>query len=257
MGEIIQLASRRQAGATQPDRGRWPRRSSRHSRLTGPGAGLRLARVEDADQDDGSRSAAIPSSGAGAAFYFELGCPAAYLAAERVERAFGQVTWVPTARLALACCRDSWDSAALLEEASREATSLRLPLIIPERFGVELRRAGRVAAFAAGLGAGGPFVLAASRLAFCGGYDIDAPPVLAEAARASGLDDRACLEAALDARWDEPLLAAAGDLAAYGVDTVPAIRIGSHCFQGLRAVSDGAAFCALTALREAAQANHS
>jgi 2-hydroxychromene-2-carboxylate isomerase len=188
----------------------------------------------------------------GVIFFFELGCPASYLAAERVERAFGHVRWVPTAQLAGARRRDASALAELLALAAREAASLRLPLIVPERFGAEFLPARRAAAFAAANGGGGRFALAASRLAFCGGYDIDTRVVLTEAARAAGLSVPECLEAAADPRWDESLYATASELEAVGVDTGPAIRIGLNWFHGLGAVSDAAAFSALSALREVA-----
>ena len=42
------------------------------------------------------RLADRPSIGASrSAFFFDLGCPFSYLTAERVERALGDVDWVP------------------------------------------------------------------------------------------------------------------------------------------------------------------
>ncbi len=186
-------------------------------------------------------------------FFFDLGCPASYLAAERIERAFGQVRWVPTAQLPGARRRDAQATAELLASVAREADSLRLPLIVPERFGAEFLPARRAAAFAAAYGAGGRFALATSRLAFCGGYDIDTRIVITEAARAAALNVRECLDAAGDPRWDEPLLATASELEAVGVDTGPAILIGANWFHGLSAVADAGAFSALSALRDAAR----
>ena len=48
------------------------------------------------------------------------------------------------------------------------------------------RQAMRVAALAAEQDRAAPFVLAAGRLAFCGGYDLDDPETIAEAAAAAG-----------------------------------------------------------------------
>ena len=61
----------------------------------------------------------------------------------------------------------------------------------------------RVAALAAAEGGhAAPFVLAASRLAFCGGFDLDDPEVLAEAAAAAGLELPEVLAAAGDRSRD-------------------------------------------------------
>ncbi len=261
MGEVIHLSERRKEGSPAPD----PRRRQARSRPPGntgePRAPLRLVPPADAGAPEtGAPAAIIPSTVASAAraiFFFELGCPASYLAAERIERAFGQVTWVPTAQLERARRRGALATAELLARSTREADLLRLPLIVPERFGAEFMPARRAAAFAAGHGAGGRFALAASRLAFCGGYDIDTRVVLTEAARAAGLNIRECLDAAADPSWDEPLLATARELDAVGVSTGPAIRLGPNWFQGLGAVSDATAFSALSALREAARVKSS
>ncbi len=267
MGEVVVLSDHLQSGAAAL--GRRPRRARARGRAgpRAPGAQLQLVPSPEpgapglagAPGDGDLGVCSSPARSAGAAFFFELGCPASYLAAERVERTFDQVAWIPTARLPFACNRDAHATAELVAAAAREAEALRVPLIIPERFGSELLPAWRAAAFAAsrGAGAGARFALAASRLAFCGGYDIGTRPVLSEAARAAGLSVHECIAAAADARWDEPLLAIASELTDCGVQTGPAICIGSHWFQGLRAVTDAAAFCAISALREAARMSRS
>ncbi len=61
------------------------------------------------------------------------------------------------------------------------------PLIWPEPFADGGVRARRAASFACELGAGAAFALAAGRLAYCGGFDLDDPETLAEAAAAAGL----------------------------------------------------------------------
>ena len=73
---------------------------------------------------------------------------------------------------------------------------MRLPLIWPEPFSDGGRRARRAASFACELGAGAAFALAAGRLAYCGGFDLDDPETLAEAAAAAGVPLAPCLEAA-------------------------------------------------------------
>ena len=120
-------------------------------------------------------------------FFFDLASPWTYLAAERAERLFSGRRWRPAARDAIAGGRrapDPRDEAARAA-AERRAEELRLPLVWPESWPRTGRGAMRVASLAAERGRAAPFVLAASRLAFCGGYDLDDPEVIAEAAAAA------------------------------------------------------------------------
>jgi 2-hydroxychromene-2-carboxylate isomerase len=144
-------------------------------------------------------------------FFFDLACPFTYLAAEPVERTFDEVAWRAASSEALrrSCLADDDVSAAAVRRAAEErAVALRLPLVWPERFPKSVPAAMRVAAYAAECGRGAAFVLAATRLAFCGGYDLDDPEILAEAAAAAGvvLDDT--LHAARDEGRDGPIEAA-------------------------------------------------
>src|SRR4051794_26626731 len=131
------------------------------------------------------------------AFYFDLADPGTYLAAERVDRLFSGVAWVPVSLDVLRAPhgggRDSGDDAVMAR-----AGALRMPLVWPERHPAPRPAAMRAASYAAQQARGSAFVLAASRLAFCGGFDLDDPEVLAEAAAAAGLGLRECLQAAGD-----------------------------------------------------------
>src|SRR5437764_14638057 len=109
------------------------------------------------------------------AFYFDLACPLSYLAAERVERLLGDVEWIPVGSSSVGAQR-----AARLQDAEERAHALRLPLVWPERYPRPVPGAMRAASYACEGGAGARFALAAFRLAFCGGYDVDDPAVLAE-----------------------------------------------------------------------------
>jgi 2-hydroxychromene-2-carboxylate isomerase len=177
---------------------------------------------------------------------FDLGCPFSYLAVERIERLLGEVEWVPVDASAVRVRvgvrgEEAWaQTAALRDEAERRAASLRLPLAWPQRFPAAVPRAMRAAAYAAEVGAGAQFVLAASRLAFCGGFDLEDPAILAEAAAAAGAEADACLAAARDrsrpgappvnARW----------LLGTGVRRLPALRIGERWFAGERGLLEAA-----------------
>ncbi|HEX7301110.1 MAG TPA: DsbA family protein, partial [Solirubrobacteraceae bacterium] len=130
-------------------------------------------------------------------FFFDLASPWTYLAAERVERRFAWVRWQPVVPDALPL-EDGEEMARRAVE--QRAAELRLPLVWPETWPNAGRRAMRVASLAAERQRAAPFVLAASRLAFCGGYDVDDPEALAEAAAAAGLGLDDCLQAAGDLR---------------------------------------------------------
>jgi 2-hydroxychromene-2-carboxylate isomerase len=210
MGQLIQLSERRRAHAPQP-----------------------------------SARPALP------VFFFDVSCPLSYLIAERVERKLGTVEWVAASRAALrhTQLREAPaagtaaeptavevlapdEEAVLRNRAEAGARALRLPLVWPDSFPSGAPCAQRAAAFACELGAGGAFALAASRLAFCGGFDLDDPETLAEAAAAAGMPLEECLAAAGETWRDEELARTAFELARHGVGELPAIRIEDRWFQG-------------------------
>jgi 2-hydroxychromene-2-carboxylate isomerase len=179
-----------------------------------------------------------------AEFFFDLACPFTYLAAERVDRAFDDVRWTPASATALRCGSLATDEPALSRvrlAAEARASVLRLPLVWPERFPGDVPAVMRVAGHAAECGRGAAFVLAAGRLAFCGGFDLDDPEILAEAAAAAGLALRGCLRAAGDKRRDCAMEAAGRRLLAAGADRLPALRIGRALYWGEDQLSGAAA----------------
>jgi 2-hydroxychromene-2-carboxylate isomerase len=205
MGEVIRLAERRKARRTRTGRG--------------------VARVR-------------------AEFFFDLACPFTYLAAERVERAFDDVIWTPASKTALragSLGSDEGAEDAVRAAAEERATALRLPLEWPETFPADVPAAMRVAAHAAEAGRGAAFVMAAGRLAFCGGFDLDDPEILFEAAAAAGLVLEDCLRAAGDRGRDGTIEAAGRRLLAAGADRLPALRVGRSLFWGEEKVAEAAA----------------
>ena len=202
MGELIRLAERRQARRDRP--------------RTRP-ASLR------------------------AEFMFDLACPFTYLAAERVERAFDDVTWTAASSTALrrgSLASDELALTAVRAVAEERAAVLRLPLVWPDNWPAEVPAAMRVAVHAAEAGRAAAFALAAGRLAFCGGFDLDDPEIIAEAAAAAGLGLDACLHAAGDRRHDGAIEAAGRRLLAAGADRLPALRIGRALYWGEPQVSE-------------------
>ena len=124
--------------------------------------------------------------------------------------------------------------------AEERAAALRLPLVWPEAGRPTCPRRCASPRHAAESGRGAAFVLAAGRLAFCGGFDLDDPEILAEAAAAAGLGLDACLRAAGDRRRDGAIEAAGRRLLAAGADRLPALRIGRALYWGEPQVADAA-----------------
>lgn len=174
------------------------------------------------------------------AFFFDVSCPLSYLIAERVERQLGEVEWVAVDGASLRAGSDVNDTGpdqpprhvTVRARADACARELRLPLVWPDRFPGPARCAQRAAAFACEIGAGPAFALAASRLAFCGGFDLEDPETLAEAAAAAGVPLGECLKAAGEAWRDEELEETADALRAAGITELPVLRIGNRWFEG-------------------------
>jgi 2-hydroxychromene-2-carboxylate isomerase len=196
----------------------------------------------------------------GARFFFALDCPFSYLAAERVERALGEIDWVPV--LGPLSERDGRISAAdrqhLADQrfrlAEREAKSLHLPLVEPHTLTPNSRSAARAAAFAADQGVCQAFTLAVARLAFCGGFDIAEDDVIEEASAVAGLDPVATVAASRDQRYDLQIDATSRGLRLRGIEAPPAISIGTTWFDGKDALSAALSFSRSQSRRETPQA---
>jgi len=211
MGELIVLAERRIERQPEPAAG--GPRDGGTERPTARARGL----VSTAD----------------VVFFYGLDCPFSYLTAEGVERVLGEVEWVPVAGLSAewASARRG-ESAEVRRRAEHLAAELRFPLVWPDRGTTGVSSALRVAAQAGKLGTGARFALAASRLAFCGGFDLEDPEILAEAAAAAGLPLPQCLAAARDSLLDQGLCDAGYRLRAQGITELPAVRADRRWYQG-------------------------
>jgi 2-hydroxychromene-2-carboxylate isomerase len=192
----------------------------------------------------------VPALGPRPHFYFDLGCPFSYLAAERVERMLGNALWLPSApvirRPGLVSLSDGADQLTARERGLRHraqqlAQSLRLPLVWPENPAGELLGVARAARFAAEQGAGPRFALAASRLAFCGGFDLEDPEILADAAAAAGLDADQVIDATTNPELDLRLQDTADELRGAGVHGLPALRVGDRWLDGELGLDQAAA----------------
>ncbi len=246
MGELILLADRRVArGPDRPTEGASERPTGRHPRpaesqverlsdraTTVPAAPpARRARHERAAPPAQRARGLVPTDNV--VFFYALDCPFSYLTAERVERVLGEVEWVPVAGLSAewASPRRS-ESAQVRRRAEHLAAELRLPLVWPDHSTTGASSALRVAAKAGKLATGARFALAASRLAFCGGFNLEDPEILAEAAAAAGLPLAHCLAAARDTSLDQGLLDGAYRLRAQGITQLPAVCAERRWYQG-------------------------
>jgi 2-hydroxychromene-2-carboxylate isomerase len=173
-----------------------------------------------------------PRGGSRVAFFYDVACPFSYLVAERIERVLGEVEWVPAPAVGLDGGARWARFEATRELAERRAREVRLPLVWPDSFPANTRHALRAAAYATENGAGASFALAATRLAFCGGYDLEDPEILSVAAAAAGLSLEGCLTAARDPSRDHALWATARGLHAKGIQRLPAVRIGQRWLEG-------------------------
>jgi 2-hydroxychromene-2-carboxylate isomerase len=172
-------------------------------------------------------------------FYFDVQSPYTYLAAERVDRMFAGLQWVPASLPA----RGGGAVTCELERAAiaARAALLGLPLVWPVEPAVAGPGAMRVASLAVERGVGAEFVLAASRLVFCGGYSVEDPEILAEAAAAAGIDWREMLDAVGDAERDVAIEEVGRRLVAAGADRLPALRVGRTLFCGEDRLGEAAA----------------
>ncbi len=171
------------------------------------------------------------------AFFFDLACPFSYIAAESVERLLGDIEWVPAYSTEV-----HPDVDAARRQAAALARAARVPLVWPDGFPAPVPRAMRAAAYAAEVGAGARFALAASRLAFCGGFDLEKPSVLADVAAAAGVCATECVAAADEAWRDEDLRATAQTVRSLGAGRLPVLSAGERWFDGLHALSEAAAW---------------
>jgi 2-hydroxychromene-2-carboxylate isomerase len=187
-----------------------------------------------------------------AVFYFDLGSPYAYLAAERVSSVFagvgaGQPEWQPVllGGLFKRFDRDSWangsDRAAGLAECERRASAYGLPPIRwPDPFPGDMLTAMRAATFAKEIGRTVSFSLAAFRQAFAAGRDLGQFDNVAIAAAASELHPRA-LRTAIERDTIKLRLREATDRAGeLGVFGVPSVAVAGTVFWGDDRLEDAA-----------------
>jgi len=187
----------------------------------------------------------VTAAGAGGAvFYYDLGSPYAYLAAERISSVFEQAgaaqpEWQPILLGGLFARfeRSSWAQGPGREqgiaECERRAQAYGLPPIRwPEPWPANYLFAMRTATFAKEIGRAVSFSLAAFRQSFAAGRDLGDPENVYIAAASSELHPRSLATAVKREAIKARLRAAtdrAGDL---GVTGVPSVVVGDQVFWG-------------------------
>lgn len=173
-------------------------------------------------------------------FYFDLGSPYAYLAAERVNHVLPVVpVWQPVLLGAIFRARGhgSWSQtdqrAAGMAEVERRAREYALPAIRwPDPWPANTLTAMRAATFAKRTGRTVAFALAAFRQAFAGGRDLSQLDNVLLAAAACELHPRAVLKGIESRSVKDELRAATEEAIARGVTGVPSIAVGERVFWG-------------------------
>lgn len=210
--------------------------------------------------DDCKVSSQVPPS-----FYFGVMSPYSWFAAERIERLLPQARWrgVLAGVVFKEHGRTSWglterraDGVADCEvRASEHGLG---PIVWPEPWPTSDLVAGRAMAFCErrdrevapathALAAREPgdsllkaFALAAMRMAFLEGADLEQLDAVIEAGRRSGIDEHELREALQDQQVKDELRAITGEAIAAGAFGVPTVLVGDELFWGDDRLQDAA-----------------
>ncbi len=188
-----------------------------------------------------------------ATFYFDLGSPYAYLAAERVDTVLpAPVEWQPVlvGGLFKLTGRSSWavgdpERRRLgIAEIERRARDYGLPpLRWPEVWPGNYLAVMRAASYAFTVGRGREFALQAFRSAFQRGVDLAVAGNVADVGAAVAIEPAALGAAIADQQIKDELRAATAVAHERGVFGVPTVAIGEELFWGDDRLEDAAASC--------------
>jgi 2-hydroxychromene-2-carboxylate isomerase len=173
-------------------------------------------------------------------FYFDLGSPYSYLAAERIGRLLGELpVWQPIllGGLFKRFGRRSWaqtdERAAGIAEVERRARERGLPQVRwPDPWPGDMLFAMRAATYAAQIGRAAGFALAAFRQAFVAGRDLSVPDNVLVAAASLELHPRAVLAGANSRSVKDALRSATDEAGERGVRGVPSVVVGDQVYWG-------------------------
>lgn len=184
-------------------------------------------------------------------FYFDLGSPYAYLAAERINSVLPEPPiWQPIllGGLFKRFGRGSWaqtdERQEGMAEIERRAAGYGLPPVRwPDRWPGDMLFAMRAATFAARLGRAAAFALPAFRQAFVAGRDLSDPDNVLVAAAACELHPNAVLAGTQSRAVKDALRTATDEAAERGVIGVPSVAVGDEVFWGDDHLEDAAEAC--------------
>lgn len=184
-------------------------------------------------------------------FYFDLGSPYGYLAAERLRSVLDEpVEWRPVllGGLFKLTGRSSW---ALGDYRRRQAGMAEIehrakryglpPMRWPDPWPSDYLTAMRATTFAFGVGLGREFALAAYRVAFQQGADLSRIGHVLQAGRQVGLDAGRLEAATLDPQIKRTLRDATEEAFERGVIGVPTVAVDDETFWGDDRLEDAAA----------------
>jgi 2-hydroxychromene-2-carboxylate isomerase len=184
-------------------------------------------------------------------FYFDLGSPYAYLAAERLDRLLPEpVEWQPVllGGLFKANGRSSWALGdherrqAGMAEVERRARDYGLPAIRwPEPWPTNYLVAMLATTFAFAAGRGREFARAALRNAFQQGWDLSVPERVFASATQAGLDRDELEAATRDPQIKQALRRATDTASELGVIGVPTLAVDHQLFWGDDRLEDAVA----------------
>jgi len=185
------------------------------------------------------------------AFYFDIGSPYAYLAAERLHTVLPEpVDWRPVllGGLFKLAGRSSWALGDYrrrqlgMAEIERRARRYGMPpLRWPDPWPTDYLQAMRAATFAFAVGRGREFTMQAFRSAFRDGTQLSIEAHVLAAARDAGLGVDEVQAGINTPEVKQALRAATDDAYARGVIGVPTIAVGDELFWGDDRLEDAAA----------------
>ena len=185
-------------------------------------------------------------------FYFDLGSPFAYLAAERLHTLLPEpVHWQPVllGGLFRLTGRSSWALGdyrrrqAGMADIERRALAYGLPpMRWPDPWPADYLTAMRATTYAFSLGEGREFTMQAYRDAFQRGSELSKADNVLESAARAGLDREAVSTGASDPQIKQALRDATDAAYDRGVFGVPTIAIGDELFWGDDRLEDAAAY---------------
>ena len=163
-------------------------------------------------------------------FYYDLGDPACYIAAEQVMTALPvQPEWEPVLAAEIGSRPTSSDPGTIAEEIQRLGLQ---PLRWPSAWPPDTRQAMLAATYAKAIGRAVAFSLAAFRQAFAGGRDLADPNTILIAGAACEMHPSALLKGMATRSVAAALAGASERARGAGIAALPAIQVEHDVFVG-------------------------